>query len=306
MLRSPGHFHLVTAVKMAPWCTVMVPVFNGERYLEELVSSIIKSANEQINLMFIDDASGDQSIRIVSASRLPRMQLIRNEHNLGLYATINKALGYVDTDYVSLLFQDDVIEDTYLEQMKQLASTHVHASFLWPAITIIDDANTERSKGLDTGRVEVISPGVRAWRYAIKRGTFWTISGSVSKTERLRHHGFRVDLPHCADYDFLLRAIREDTFLYFERPLVKIREHAGQASATNLAKSVDFLERISIYREHKSRFRKDFDLLLRLSKCLQEMRHVTRRALGQAGRGSFRQACSTLALLPSIISSILP
>jgi glycosyltransferase involved in cell wall biosynthesis len=291
---------------MAPWCTVVVPLFNGEAYLDELISSLIKSANELINLLFIDDASSDGSAKIVLASRLPRMQLIRNEHNLGLYATINKALNYVKTDYVSLVFQDDVIEDTYFEQMRQLAATYVHASFLWSAITIIDETSRECSKGLDTGRVEVISPGVHAWRDAMRRGTFWTISGSVSKTARLRHHGFRAELPHCADYDFLLRAIREDIFLYLEQPLVKIRNHAGQTSAGNLAKSLDLVERISIYRKHKSRFGNDFDLRLRLSTCGQQTRHAARRALGQAGRGDFRQACSTLMLLPSIIRSALP
>jgi glycosyltransferase involved in cell wall biosynthesis len=284
----------------------VVPLFNGESYVDELISSLRKTANETLNLLFIDDASSDRSVEIILASRLPNMQLMRNEQNLGLYATINKALEWVETDYVSLLFQDDVIENNYFEKMKQLAATYVDASFLWSEMSIVDGAGRECFKGLDTGRVELILPGVQAWQDAVRRGTFWMISGSVSKTTRLRHYGFRADLPHCADYDFLLRALREDVFLYFESPLVRIRCHDGQASAGNLAKSLDFVERLSIYRDHRSRFRTDFNLLLRLSTCWRETRRATRRALGQAGRGSFRQGCSTLALLPSIIRVILP
>lgn len=290
---------------MNPWCTVVVPLFNGEKYLHEFVSSLYRSAGKHCSYLFIDDASIDGSAEIVSASRLLDMRLIRNSHTLGLYATINKALGYVETDYVCFLFQDDLIEDLYFEQMKQLAEGHSNASFLWAAITLIDDSGRECIRGLNTSRVEVISPGISAWRNAVKRGTFWTISGSLSKTARLRHHSFRPDLPHCGDYDFLLRAIREDTFLYFEQPLTKIRIHSGQASARHLKDSIDFLERIKIYRDQKLYFNEDFDFLLRLSVCRKEMWHAARRAFGQAARGRFSQACSTLSLTPKIIHHIL-
>src|SRR5262249_6454523 len=158
------------------------PLFNGETYLGELISSLVKSANEELHLLFIDDASSDRSVELVLASRLPAMQLIRNKNNLGLYATLNKALDCVETEYVSLLFQDDAVEDTYFEEMKQLAATYGEANFLWAAITIMDHAGKECAKGQDTGRVEIIPPGVDAWRDAIRRGTFWTISGSMSKT----------------------------------------------------------------------------------------------------------------------------
>jgi glycosyltransferase involved in cell wall biosynthesis len=290
---------------MTPWCTVVVPLFNGENYLGELLSSITKSTYEAVNLLFIDDASTDRSVELVSSSRLSRVQLIRNEQNLGLYATLNKALDCVETDYVSLLFQDDVIEHTYFEKMRNLVNAYGCASFLWSAISAIDRAGSEYSRGSNTGRVEVIPPGVEAWRDAVRRGTFWIISGSMSKTERLRHYGFRTDLPHCADYDFLLRAIREDTFLYFESPLVKIRFHPGQASARNLAKSQDLVERNSIFRDQKSRFGNDFDLSLRIFTCQLQAKLTTRRAIGQAFRREFQQARSTLMIIPSIIHSTL-
>jgi glycosyltransferase involved in cell wall biosynthesis len=284
---------------------VVVPVFNGEKYLNELIASLTKSSDEHCPYLFIDDASIDRSAEILSASPLPRMRLLRNERNLGLYATINKALDCVETEYICLIFQDDIVEESYFQQMKQLVAVHADASFLWAEITIIDHEGKQCAKALDTGRVEVIPPGVAAWRSAVKRGTFWTISGSLSKTARLRHYRFRPDLPHCADYDFLLRAIREDLFVYFERPLTKIRIHANQASARHLAKSVDFLERLAIYRDHKSRLRRDFDLSLRFATFRREIWHAGRRALGQAGRGNFHQACSTLKLLPNLVRSTL-
>jgi len=290
---------------MNPWCTVLVPLFNGGKYLRQCISALSISLNSGCTCLVIDDASTDGTYETMLASGLPRMRLIRNDRNLGLYACINKGLDTVDTDYVSLIFQDDVVEAGYFWQMRRLISTHSAASFFWAAITVIDDAGDVLSEGLNTGRVEVISPGVEPWRSAVRRGTFWTISGSVSKTERLRHYGFRSDLPHCADYDFLLRAIREETFLYLEKSLTKIRAHDGQASAHNLAKSLDLLERAMIYSEQKRKFPGDFDLSLRLFTCRKEMLQASRRALGQVIRGDFRQAFSTAMLAPEIIRATL-
>lgn len=286
---------------MNAWCTIVVPTYNGQRYLRELISSLLRSSTDGCRYLFIDDASTDHSIEIIMSSGLPRTQFLYNERNIGLYPTINKALNNVETDYISLVFQDDVIEDNYLAQMKHLTAAYPQASFLWSEITIIDETGKDRTVGLDTGRVEVIPPGVPAWRSGITRGTFWTISGSLSKTTRLRHYGFRTDLPHCADYDFLLRSIRKDTFLYIERPLVKIRTHSEQASARHLASALDLSEKMMIYLDQRIKYKNDFDLSLRLSTFLRQSRRAVRRALGQAIRGNLRQACSTLLLLPHMV-----
>src|SRR5689334_2449514 len=102
---------------MRPWCTILIPTFNGQKYLSKLISAFNHIVDEGCLFLFVDDASMDDSVEIISKA-MPHSRLLRNDCNLGLYPTINRALEYVKTDYVSVVFQDDVIESAYLQQMK--------------------------------------------------------------------------------------------------------------------------------------------------------------------------------------------
>jgi glycosyltransferase involved in cell wall biosynthesis len=289
---------------MRPWCTILIPTFNGARYLPALISSLLDAVDEQCTVLFIDDASVDETLEIISTISLPGTRILRNDRNLGLFATLNKALREVETEYVSLVFQDNLIEREYFEQMYLLCENNPEINFFWTGYINIDEFGRAIGPGLDTGREELLSPGRQWWMAALQRGCLWTIGASISKAERLRHHGFRTDLPQCADHEFFLRAIREDAFLYLERPLVKIRIHRGNASFRYARRSLDLKETIVVYREQRSRFEADFDPALLRSLRRNLAYYVTRRFVHHAIRGSLLQAIKTLALLPETMLSL--
>jgi glycosyltransferase involved in cell wall biosynthesis len=290
--------------EMRPWCTIVIPTFNGGRYLPALISSLLDAVDEECTVLFIDDASVDETLEIVSAAALPGNRILRNDRNLGLFATLNKALQEVETEYVSLVFQDNLIEREYFEKMHPLVKSNPEISFFWTGITTIDEFGRVIRHGLDTGHEKLFSRGRQSWIAALQRGCFWTIGASTSKTERLRHHGFRMDLPQCGDYEFLLRVIHEDAFLYLERPLVKLRIHSGNASSKYARRSLDLKETILVYREQRSRFEADFDRELLLSLRRNLAYYITRRFIHQAIRGSLLQALKTLALLQQAALSL--
>jgi glycosyltransferase involved in cell wall biosynthesis len=283
---------------MRPWCTILIPTFNGAQYLPAMISSLLDAVDQQCVVLFIDDASADETLKIISAVSLPGTRILRNDRNLGLFATLNIALQEVKTDYVSLAFQDNIIEPEYFERMRLVVEQNPEINFFWTGVTAIDEFGGVVWHGLDTGREELFLPGRRSWIAALQRGCFWTIGASTSKTERLRHHGFRPDLPQCGDHEFLLRAIREDPFLYLEQPLVKLRIHKGNASFRYARKSLDLKETILVCREQRFRFEADFDPALLLSLRRRLAYYVTRRFVHQAIRGALLQAMKTLALLP--------
>jgi glycosyltransferase involved in cell wall biosynthesis len=258
----------------------------------------LDAVDEECTVLFIDDASVDETLEIVSAAALPGKRILRNDSNLGLFATLNKALEEIETEYVSLIFQDNLIERDYFKQMRLLVERYPEINFFWTGYSIIHEFGRAIEPGLNTGREELFPPGRQSWTAALQRGCLWTIGASTSKTERLRHYGFRTDLPQCGDYELFLRAVREDAFLYLERPLAKLRLHRGNASLRYARRSLDLKETILVYREQRSRFAADFDRGLLLSLRRHLAYYVTRRFVHQAIRGSLPQAINTLALLP--------
>jgi hypothetical protein len=54
---------------MGPWCTTLIPTFNGARYLPALISSLLDAVDERCTVLFIDDASTDETLEIISVER---------------------------------------------------------------------------------------------------------------------------------------------------------------------------------------------------------------------------------------------
>jgi glycosyltransferase involved in cell wall biosynthesis len=280
------------------WCTIVVPTFNGEHLVGDLINSLAGQLTDDCDLLFLDDGSTDDTVSAIARCGISAAKIIANEQNVGLYATLNLAAKLVHSEYMSILFQDDWVMSNYIAEMRDVAKRHPSVSFLWPAINAVNGPDKRvLLHGLDTGREEIIEPGVEPWVSALKRGTFWTISGSVSKVDSIRRLRFREELPHCADYEMLLRALRVERLLYVERTLLNIRIHDGQASAENMMKSVDLCERIQIVGENIARSSEDVSARLRIWLLLGFLRQIARRGVGQFGRCQFVQGAKTAALM---------
>lgn len=233
--------------------TFLVPVFNGARYLNEALASIQAQHDRGWVGLIVDDGSTDSSWEIVEDFLHdhpgPTWQARRHVTNRGLYPRLNEALATITTDWVAIVMQDDTVEPTYLSEMRRIALAYPEAEAIWATNLTVDANASVIGRGIDSARVEVIPAGVAPWENALVRGCFWGIFGSYSRVDCLRGTPFREDLPHCADYEWLLRALRRHTLVYLESPLSRIRAHAGAASARNLPAGIDLAEHYAILLE---------------------------------------------------------
>lgn len=272
--------------------TIVIPLYNGSAYLPTFLEYLDAQTLRPAKFLFIDDGSRDNSIDILrDHARFP--YTLVQKSNTGLYDTLNVAANAVETEWVALLFQDDIATAHWVDRATAILSSNSTVDCLWFAIDTIDDKGSVLSRGLNTSRFEMIEPTDSARYSTLRRGTFWTISGSFLKTSMLREIGFRADLPHCGDFEFLLRALNTKTFAYLEEPLIQIRQHTGQASTSNLATGTDIKERLTVFREQKQAIPSS----LRRELALRSLKHIVFRAAGQARRGNFRQAAVIMGLL---------
>lgn len=95
---------------MPPLISVAMAVFNGEKYLEEQVRSILSQTVENIELVMSDDCSTDGSWALMQrlAATDKRIRLHRNDHNLGFKKNFEKAISLCRGDYVALSDCDDI------------------------------------------------------------------------------------------------------------------------------------------------------------------------------------------------------
>jgi glycosyltransferase involved in cell wall biosynthesis len=284
--------------------TIVVPLFNGRPFLGQLLASLKAQEAAVDRYLFIDDRGADGSLDCVRAFGLRRADYVANDVNLGLYATLNRALTMVETDLAALVFQDDLLLAGYADAMRALSRRRPEANFFTCGSARLDAAGAPIHMPCGAGGEWTQAPGAASWRDVLLHGTSWIISGSMSRTAALRAYGFRPDLPQCGDFEFFVRAARGETFVYFDRPLAAIREHPAQASAGNLARSIDLTERISILGEQRRRWPDDFDAALRLRLFRRYGYDIAARALGQLRRGRWRMGVHTSAHLARLADAL--
>ncbi len=99
--------------------SVVLCSYNGSRYIEEQLQTILNQTYPISELIVVDDASTDSTVNIVSkiAERDARIQLYRNETNIGYTKNFEKAILLTSTDLIAIADQDDIWVNTKIERM---------------------------------------------------------------------------------------------------------------------------------------------------------------------------------------------
>ena len=129
--------------------SVLLPVWNGEAFLEAAVESILRQTLSSLELIIIDDGSTDASAAIAEklACGDDRVRVLRREHQ-GLSAALNAGIAAARGEYVARMDADDISVPHRLQ--KQVAYLDAHPSCVaagaW--IEVVDEAG--RHLGLKT------------------------------------------------------------------------------------------------------------------------------------------------------------
>lgn len=94
--------------KRSPKVTVVMPVFNGEKYLRAAVDSILNQTFTDFELLVIDDGSTDSSAAIISAYHDRRVKLIQFSKNMGISAALNSGIELARGQYLARMDSDDI------------------------------------------------------------------------------------------------------------------------------------------------------------------------------------------------------
>ena len=102
-----------------PLVSVIMPVYNGKDYIRNSVNSVFRQSYSSIELIIVNDGSGDGSGEIleemkVEAGKNLSVRLIHQE-NQGICAARNRALGVAAGKYIMFMDQDDVIREDCVE-----------------------------------------------------------------------------------------------------------------------------------------------------------------------------------------------
>ena len=100
---------------MSPEVTVLMSVYNGERYLRESIESILNQTFSDFEFLIINDGSTDSSREIILSYDDPRIILVDNEENMGLAKSLNIGIHRARGVYIARQDADDVSHPSRLK-----------------------------------------------------------------------------------------------------------------------------------------------------------------------------------------------
>jgi glycosyltransferase involved in cell wall biosynthesis len=126
-----------------PKISVVMPVYNGEKYLSTAIDSILNQTFPDFEFIIINDASTDTTSDIIRKyqKKDKRIISINNEKNLGIGGTLNKGFTYAKTQYVARMDADDISEPERLEKQYKLISSNKKLGVVGGYILIINEQN---------------------------------------------------------------------------------------------------------------------------------------------------------------------
>jgi glycosyltransferase involved in cell wall biosynthesis len=124
--------------------TIIIPVYNGAKYIEETIQSCLSQSYCDLEVIAIDDSSKDNSYEILNKYKSRGVKVLNNDHNQGLAKTINLGVSESKGEVILILGQDDILHQGHISRKIEMFLNNV--VFVHSASNVIDKdgASTHR------------------------------------------------------------------------------------------------------------------------------------------------------------------
>ncbi len=109
---------------MTPYVTVLMPVYNGEKYLKEAIDSILNQTFTDFEFLIVNDSSIDRSVNIIESYKDSRIHLVHNKVRRGLPIALNRGIDLARGNYIARMDCDDISLPDRLAKQVNFMDTH--------------------------------------------------------------------------------------------------------------------------------------------------------------------------------------
>lgn len=111
---------------MVPKVSVVIPVYNVERYIQKCIDTLVAQTLREIELIFVDDCSPDSSVEIIEKNRKQypeKIKIIRLEKNLRQGGARNVGIRVAKADFIGFVDSDDYVSNDMFEKLYKVAAS---------------------------------------------------------------------------------------------------------------------------------------------------------------------------------------
>lgn len=209
-------------MKNQPLVTIITVVYNGEKYLEQAIQSIVKQTYENIEYIIVDGGSQDNTLEIIKKYD-HEITAWSSEPDKGIYDAMNKGLSRASGDIVAFLNADDWYEVDAIESIVNVFLDNKNIDFVFGDVIQLDTSKKEE----------------RTYRVRLNEAKRLMPFGHPAlfvKTEIHKKIPFDLSFKIAADYDFVLTLLDQKFRYYYLNKRITNFRLEGISSTENMLK----------------------------------------------------------------------
>ena len=221
-----------------PKISVIMPVYNSEKYLKEATDSILSQTYTDFEFIIIDDCSSDSSVKIIEEYDDNRIVFIKNEENLGVAKTLNRGLSICKGEFIARMDSDDIsLPERFEKQLKYLEENKNTAVVSCGVQTFCDDKIISET-GWSNSEPAKIKKDL-FFSCAIAHPTVMMRASAIKEVG-----GYDPDYNGVEDYELWYRVSEKYDIASINDVLFKYRVHENQVSRKPPARVIESLKNL--------------------------------------------------------------
>lgn len=226
-----------------PKVSVVMSIYNGEKYIDDSIGSILDQTFSDFEFIIIDDGSSDGSGKIIEkcAEADKRVVLLKNEANIGLTKSLNRGFKAARGQYVARQDADDISSPRRLALQVEYLESHRDVGVLGSAVSVIDAHGVETER-----RIPPLTNTAIRWKLLFHNSFYH--SSVIFRRELLEKEGGYLDesLIFSQDYDLWIRLLSYTRGANLRDILVQYRLHDDCISVDLAEEQKEFAASISL------------------------------------------------------------
>ncbi len=237
-------------MKNNPLVSVLIPTYNSVDFVEDTVRSIMNQTYTNIEIVIVDDASTDGTIKILEklSKEDKRIKLSQNKKNLGITDNMNNGILKCTGKYIAILDGDDWAYPYRIEEQVKLMEKDEKVVLCSGYMDICDE-----NLNIKTTRTYPLKD--KDIRRAMVKYDPISHPSSMWRTDTLlKTNLYSKNFPICRDYDLIVRISEFGKYENVPKPLIKYRVRKNSETGKRIRQT----QLYSFYIQMKAVFEHDF------------------------------------------------
>jgi glycosyltransferase involved in cell wall biosynthesis len=219
--------------------SVIMPVYNVERYVAESIGSILNQSFRDFELIIIDDGSTDSTGSIIRSFHDNRIRIISNQTNKGNYRCRNLGLKLAKGKYVCVMDGDDIALQERLKTQYKFMEEHSKYAIVGSDIEFFSEIGTSvfsRLRNKERIKVFLLKDNCSTHPSIMIRRSF------IEKS----YIRYNEQYEYAADYNLMVKVSRHASITNIPEVLLKYRLHSDQISHRKRIAQIKYADKIRL------------------------------------------------------------